>query len=331
MAMTLNAEDIEAITNAVWDEPLTGATHNVATSAGRRLRQLASSAISTDVLPSQAGVAINQIKLAATESAVDHIYEQTLVTISDDGSAVGQCRLIVNYVGSTKVCTLNRNWDVAPVADDEYTITCFSGFMFSNQGIALAGTASTIDLAATALAVDGAYIGSIAYLTTGTGAGQARLISGYATANKRCTVSPDWTTIPDITSAYVVIPVGRAIVDSTSAAGATALATSLLDHELSGHDGAGTVGHALGRAGEGTTAQVYTVTDVTTGLPVADVEVWVTSDAAGANVIARGTAKSNALGQVTLYPDVPVGTTVYVWRAKSGDYVFTNPDTEVTA
>jgi hypothetical protein len=233
------------ITDAVWDEVLTGATHNVASSAGRRVRQLASNVISTEVLPSQAGVTVNQVKLAATESAVDHIYEQSLVTISADGSGVGQMRLVVNYVGSTKVCTLNRDWDVVPEVDDEYTVYAFSGFLFANQGIATAATASTISLATTASAITGAYIGSEVYITTGTGAGQTRLISGYAATGKVATVSPDWTTTPDATSAYVVIPVGRSIVDSTSASGATALATSLLDHDVTGHTTADTVGEAL--------------------------------------------------------------------------------------
>jgi len=58
-------------------------------------------------------------------------------------------------------------------------------------------------------------------------------------------VAPDWTTTPDATSAYVIIPVGRSIVDSTSATGATALATSLLDHDVTGHTAASTVGEAL--------------------------------------------------------------------------------------
>ena len=233
-----------ATADAVWDEVLTAATHNVATSAGRRLRQIAGAVISNDALPAQAGIAINQVKLAAGEPATDHIYEQAIVTITS-GTGVGQSRLVVNYLGGTKVCTLNRNWDTAPVAADEYTVTAFSGFLFTNQGIALAATASTIDLATTAAAVDGAYIGSIVHITTGTGAGQSRLVTAYTTANKRCTVSPNWTTTPDVTSAYVIIPVGRAIVDSVSAAAATAIGDSVLDHTLTTHATADTVGIAM--------------------------------------------------------------------------------------
>jgi len=38
--MTFTAEEVQQIADAVWDEPLTGATHNVNTSGGKRLRQI---------------------------------------------------------------------------------------------------------------------------------------------------------------------------------------------------------------------------------------------------------------------------------------------------
>lgn len=81
-----------------------------------------------------------------------------------------------------------------------------------------------------------------------------------------------------------------------------------------------TVGSA---AGSGATTKVYTVTDSSSGLPIADVNVWVTTDAAGSNIVASG--DTNASGQVTFYLDS--GTTYYIWRQKAG-YNFTNPDSE---
>ena len=65
----------------------------------------------------------------------------------------------------------------------------------------------------------------------------------------------------------------------------------------------------------------YTITDGVN--PIADVDVWVTTDIAGANVIASG--RTNASGVVTFYLDAG---TVYVWCQKS-NYTFSNPDTEV--
>lgn len=94
-----------------------------------------------------------------------------------------------------------------------------------------------------------------------------------------------------------------------------------INTELEGEHGAG----AWGAATVGATAKTYTVTDG--AVPIEACEVWATSDLAGATEIAnRGL--TNDLGQHIFYFDVPEGTTVYIWRRKSG-YTFTNPDTEV--
>lgn len=76
-------------------------------------------------------------------------------------------------------------------------------------------------------------------------------------------------------------------------------------------------------AGRGALEWTYTLTDEETGQPIADADVWVTSDAQGQNVIASG--KTNQNGKVTFYLDA--AASVYVWRQKSG-YDFTNPDIE---
>lgn len=76
--------------------------------------------------------------------------------------------------------------------------------------------------------------------------------------------------------------------------------------------------------GAGATTKVYTTTDSSTGLPIEGVDVWATTDLAGANVVASQV--SNSLGKVTFYLDS--GVTYYIWRQKDG-YTFTNPDTEV--
>lgn len=73
--------------------------------------------------------------------------------------------------------------------------------------------------------------------------------------------------------------------------------------------------------GAGGTPKVYTLTDGVN--PIADASVWVTTDSAGANIIASG--NTNAYGQVTFMLDTG---TVYIWRQKAG-WNFTNPDMEV--
>ena len=75
--------------------------------------------------------------------------------------------------------------------------------------------------------------------------------------------------------------------------------------------------------GAGGTAKTYVVTDGTN--PVANVEVWVTTDAAGSNIIAYGI--TNISGQIVFMLD---SGTYYMWRHHP-NYTFTNPDTEVVS
>jgi hypothetical protein len=67
----------------------------------------------------------------------------------------------------------------------------------------------------------------------------------------------------------------------------------------------------------------YNLTNSQNSQPIADADVWVTTDEAGTNVIASG--KTDQFGDVTFYLDAG---TVYVWSQKTG-FDFDNPDTEV--
>lgn len=59
--------------------------------------------------------------------------------------------------------------------------------------------------------------------------------------------------------------------------------------------------------------------------PIADADIWVTTDITGTNVIASGRTDQN--GRVVFYLDAG---TIYVWRQKSG-WDFANPDIEVVS
>jgi hypothetical protein len=78
-------------------------------------------------------------------------------------------------------------------------------------------------------------------------------------------------------------------------------------------------------AGAGSILHSYTITDSADGTPIDGVEVWVSTDAAGVNVVASGYTNSSGVFSVML----DAGT-YYFWRKRSG-YNFTNPDTETVA
>ena len=75
-------------------------------------------------------------------------------------------------------------------------------------------------------------------------------------------------------------------------------------------------------AGVGSVERIYPVTDSTTGLPISGVYVWVSTDAAGVNIIASG--YTDVFGNVSFWLDAG---TYYFWAQRAG-YTFPNPDQE---
>jgi hypothetical protein len=70
---------------------------------------------------------------------------------------------------------------------------------------------------------------------------------------------------------------------------------------------------------------IYTLTDADDGTPIDGAEVWVTTDAAGLNVIASGITDAYGIERFMLDAGV-----VYFWRKKSG-YNFTNPEIQTVS
>lgn len=74
--------------------------------------------------------------------------------------------------------------------------------------------------------------------------------------------------------------------------------------------------------GAGAIPWVYTLTDSVTGAPIYGAEVWVSTDSAGANIIASGA--TDVYGVVNFMLDAGQ---IYIWRKKAG-YNFSDPDAE---
>ncbi len=104
----------------IWDEAITGATHNIATSAGRRLRQAADVLIAREET-CQAGGSNDEVIFDEGASAVDDFYKHDIVILIS-GTGVGQSRHIDSYVGATKTATINRDWTTNPDATTGYII-----------------------------------------------------------------------------------------------------------------------------------------------------------------------------------------------------------------
>lgn len=203
-AWVVAADIVVDVADDVWDEILTGATHNIATSAGRRLRQIASSIIYDGIAVSSTE---NTITLDAGASAVNGAYDPALIYIVN-GTGAGQCRLILEYTGATRRAVVDRDWKILPDATSEYVLAGDVGREHVNEGLATDGTETTIVLNANASDADDAYIGQVVFIRSGTGEDQARRVQDYDGATHTVTVARAWNIIPDATSAYVMLPTG---------------------------------------------------------------------------------------------------------------------------
>lgn len=224
---------VTEIVNGVWDELLTGATHNIATSAGRRLRTQTDSTL--DDGTAQSGTA-NSITLATSASTTVGIYVGCLITISA-GTGAGQSRYIVGYTAG-RVASVARSWTVAPNNTSVYSVYGDNQILFTILGLAQAGGATSITLQSDASATNNLYVGQAIRVMAGPGDDQVRLITAYNGTTKVATVDRPWIIIPDGTCYYGLLMFGESIVGmmadevvtaaaiATDAIGASELAAS---------------------------------------------------------------------------------------------------------
>ena len=316
---------INEIADQVWDEILTGATHNIATSAGRRLREIAGFAVHSGT--AQAGTTTT-ITLAADADGGDGIYNRNLIVIIG-GTGAGQTRTITDYDNTTKVCAVDREWHINPNDTSEYQILADDTPLTVDHGIAREGTLTTITLRASASSVNDIYLCNIIAILGGTGRGQARLVGSYNGTTKVVTIcGDDWVTTPDDTSIYAMIPYGTTCASCVGTYALAQVVDGAWDELQSGHTDAGSFGKYLdtevtGVGGIGSGALSCTWTQKDDGdNPMDNVQIWITTDEAGVNVIA-GTLLTDASGEVTFMLDAG---TYYVWRERAG-FNFQNPQT----
>lgn len=200
---------IDAIADEVWDEILSGSNHNIATSAGRRLRELASNVLLTGTSP---GVnTANTIILDSNASSVDGTYDPAIINIVA-GKGAGQSRQIFQYDGATKTAWINRDWKDIPDNTSEYQVNSSAGDTHVNEGAAQAGTSTTITLNADASPISYTYNGQFVFLVSGTGQDQLRRVMDYNGTTKVATVDRAWDTIPDATTVYAMLPADDILV-----------------------------------------------------------------------------------------------------------------------
>jgi len=113
----LSTATTAGIADAVWDEVLTGATHNITSSAGRRLRILDDERIITD------GQVVAAAASTVTLEPVGTLCVGQTIVVTDQDTGDKQVRFILAFDTDTDTATVDSNWCVVPAAGDEYLLT----------------------------------------------------------------------------------------------------------------------------------------------------------------------------------------------------------------
>jgi len=233
-AAVFATDSMDLIADAIWDELLTGATHNTATSAGRRLRELASTVVHTGTAT---GGAATYITLDGTASGTDGAYDPSLVAIIG-GTGAGQARLIMEYNGTSKNAYVDRNWKVNPDATSEFVIYADAGREHTNEGLLQGGSAIQVQLNSLASSSDDVYNNCMIFIRAGTGEDQVRFISDYSGSDQLATVSEAFSVTPAANDVYAILPFTTQYTQYD-------VADAVWDEARSGHTSAGTFGQGV--------------------------------------------------------------------------------------
>lgn len=214
----------------------------------------------------QAGGGAVLITLAASASATNDIYNDGYVTIIG-GTGAGQTRQITDYVGSTKVATVDEAWATEPDSTSIYIIepgsrlpslaevwdalieNHTSGGSFGEalqplrRGTAQGGGSNTITLDSLASSVNDIYVGARVVILSGTGAKQSAIITDYVGSTKVATVGQTWATQPDNSSVFALYPLG--VIPGASAPTAGQVADAVWDEARADHATAGSFGSGI--------------------------------------------------------------------------------------
>jgi hypothetical protein len=113
----LSTATTAGIADAVWDEVLTGATHNVNRSAGKRLRQIADERIIAD------GQTVSATTNTITLEPIGTLCVGQTIVVTNQDTDDKQARFILDFDTGTDTATVDSNWCVVPTAGDEYLLT----------------------------------------------------------------------------------------------------------------------------------------------------------------------------------------------------------------
>lgn len=254
------------------------------TAASIASNAITSAKIATDAIGSA------QIADGAIDAAT--LATGTITAAKFAAGAIDAAAIAADAIGSSELATTAVD-EIVDAVWDELTSGHVASGSFGQAlfrirtGTAQAGANGSITLDGSASATDDFYKNGLIVLSAGTGANQARTISGYTGSSKIATVTPNWVTNPSSDSVFVILPAGS--IAGATAPTAAEVADAVWDEARSGHPTSGTFGEGVASVQGSVTGSVASVTGA----------VGSVTGNVGGNVVGSVASVTGAVGSVT--------------------------------
>lgn len=245
------------VADAIWDEARSG--HTTDGTFGQAAQVIRSGT-------AQAGAA-GSITLDASASSSDDFYNNAVIQITA-GTGANQSRIISDYVGSTKVASVNGNWVTNPSSDSVFVIRPFGAVPGASAPTsaevadavwdeARSGHTTAGSFGEGAASVQGNVTGSVASVT-------ARVTANTDQWNGVAVTTPPAVNVTQVSGDATAADNLEAALDGTGGVTLSAAIAGNITGNLSGSVGSVT-GDVTGNLGGNVTGSVASVTNAVTG------------------------------------------------------------------
>jgi hypothetical protein len=291
----LSSTDVE---NAVWDASLS--SYNAGGSTGKALKNLKEGIVSYEGQVNDASATTTSFITNLASSIDDFYNSQTIHFIS--GILQGQSRLVLDYDGSTKTITVEEELSSAPANGTEFIILSThvhtmteiaDGVWDEQRGTRSSGSFGYYLDAQVSSGGGTPPADTYAYFVQGGNEDAFKAdVSSLASQSSVDSISGNVNSVKSKTD-QLTFTVANQVDSNALTGGGSAIGSGAISHEITVNVG---------------------------GSPSDGVEVWVTTDSSGTNVVA-GTLVTDAFGKASFMLDAG---SYYLWAQKSGAN-FTNP------
>ena len=206
---------------------------------------------STDGVTAETALTISQADVRLSKNGQNIAQKNDATAAAHDELGLYNCELDATDTNTLGTLVLNVQESGALPVRHEYMVLTEAAwdakyadaYVDVDAGTAQAGAAGTITLATSASTTADTYNGMMVYIYGGAGAGQSRIIHDYS-AGRVASIAPNWTTTPDGTSTYRLVPMPPANTSSPAEVNVTQISGDGLaaDNAESFFDGTGYAG-----------------------------------------------------------------------------------------